>query len=274
MAGQNMKLGIFDSGLGGIMIAKALRGALPDLDMVYLGDTLHVPYGKRSEKAIYAYTRACIEYLFSEKDCRLIIMACNTASASALRKLQQGYLPQAYPERRILGVVVPTIESALEHGYSRIGLIGTNYTVHSNVYREELQKINPAIEILQVNTPLLVPLIEDDGMAWMEDVLDHYILPLKEQGIEALVLSCTHYSCLKDLIRERYDLTVIAQDEILPEKLADYLMRHPEIDRVIGRKGEAEFLVTDLTPNYAHKASDFYGRTIDLQKIEVMSYGV
>ena len=272
MTAHSMKLGVFDSGLGGVMIARAIRGALPDIDMVYLGDTLHVPYGTRSEQAIYMYTKACIEHLFAEQDCQLIIMACNTASASALRKLQQTYLPQAYPERRILGVVVPTIEYAIERGLKHIGLIGTNYTVHSNVYEEELRKINPAIEILQVNTPLLVPLIEHGGMAWMESVLDHYILPLKEKGIEALILSCTHYSFLKDIIRERYGMDVIAQDEIVPAKLVEYLKRHPEIDRKIRRGSKDAFFVTDLTENYAEKTSEFYGMPVNLKVIEV-SYG-
>lgn len=271
MAAQDMRLGIFDSGLGGIMIARAIRRAVPDIDITYFGDTLHVPYGKRSEEAIYAYTLACIEHLFARENCQLIIMACNTASASALRRIQQHYLPATYPDRRVLGVVVPTIEYAIDHGYRRIGLIGTNYTVHSNVYQEELHKIDPEIEIFQVNTPLLVPLIEDDGMAWIDQVLDHYIRPLIEKRIETLILSCTHYSFLKDVIRERYGLNVIAQDEILPEKLTDYLARHPESDALIGRNGDTRFLVTDLTPNYAEKASGFYGQDIGLKKVEVPS---
>jgi len=269
MNDNSMKLGIFDSGLGGIMIARAIREALPDINMCYLGDTLHVPYGKRSESAIYTYTKSCVEYLFDQQDCQLIIMACNTASASALRSLQQGYLVHNYPGRRILGVVVPTIEYAIEHGYQRIGLIGTNYTVHSDIYREELQKINPDIEILQVNTPLLVPLIEHDGMEWVESVLDHYILPLKDQGIEALILSCTHYSFLKDVIRTRYNLKVIAQDEIVPLKLVNYLDRHPESNGLIERCGETKFYVTDLTENYEDKASKFYGAETHLKQVEI-----
>ena len=266
---SQMKLGVFDSGLGGIMVARALREALPDIDMVYLGDTLHVPYGNRSEATIYAYTKGCMDYLLDKEDCQLVIMACNTASASALRKLQQGWLAETYPERRILGVIVPTIEYALDRGYTKIGLIGTDYTVHSNVYEEELQKINPAIEIVQVNTPLLVPLIEHDGMQWVNDILDHYIEPLIAQGIDALILSCTHYICLKDLIRRRYGLDVLSQDEIIPVKLQDYLNRHPESNDILGRNSEEMFGVTDLTPNYTAKASGFYGRDIKLEQVNV-----
>lgn len=264
-----MKLGLFDSGLGGIMIARSIRAELPDIDMVYLGDTLHVPYGNRSEKTIYTYTKEAIEHLFEQHNCQLIVVACNTSSASALRKLQQIYLPKAYPNRRILGVVVPTIEYAIEKGHTRIGLIGTNYTVSSNVYEEELRKINPDIQIFQVNTPLLVPLIENDGMSWIDEVLDHYIQPLLAKEIEALVLSCTHYTCLKDIIRKRYNIDVYSQDEIVPVKLAEYLERHPESDNLISKTGHAEFYVTDLTDSYAKKATEFYGETVDLSSVQV-----
>ncbi len=262
-----MKLGVFDSGLGGIMIAKAIRDLLPNIDIVCLGDTMHMPYGNRSEGAIYTHTKAAMEYLFADQDCQLIVMACNTASASALRKLQQEYLPQANPGRRILGVVVPTIEYALDQGHKRIGLIGTNYTVNSNVYEEELQKINPDIEIFQVNTPLLVPLIENDGMEWVEGVLDRYIKPLLDKNIETLILSCTHYACLKDLIRQRYDIDVISQDEIIPIKLQDYLNRHPESMDLLSQNSAEEFYVTDLTDSYVRKAASFFDKGIQLSHV-------
>lgn len=263
-----MKLGVFDSGLGGVLIAGSIRRALPEIDMIYLGDTLHLPYGNRSEGAIYTYTERCIDYLL-RRDCQLIIMACNTASASALRRLQQNYLLRNYPERRVLGVVVPTIEYALDQGFTNIGLIGTNYTVRSKVYETELRKINPAIRIHQVNTPLLVPLIENGGMKWVSGVLDDYLAPLLERKIEALILSCTHYVCLKDMIRERYGLTVISQDEIVPMKLADYLRRHPETDTRLSREGKTEFLVSDLTQGYLESASFFYGEPVKLAQVDI-----
>ena len=196
-------------------------------------------------------------------------MACNTASASALRKLQQGYLKARYPERRILGVVVPTIETALERGYERIGLIGTNYTVSSNVFEEELKKINPAIKIYQTATPLLVPLIEYDGREWTGMVLDRYMAPMLEQGIEALILSCTHYGVLKEEIEVRYGIPVIAQNEIIPAKLEDYLQRHPEIDGPITREGRFMLQVTDLTDNYSRAAQALCGQDVLLEKVEL-----
>jgi glutamate racemase len=263
-----MKLGIFDSGLGGLLITKAIRQALPDLDMLYLGDTLHLPYGNRSEEAIYTYTERGIDYLF-EQGCALIIVACNTASASALRKIQQDYLVRRHPDRRVLGVVVPTIEAALERGHERLGLIGTNYTVRSGVYEEELRKINPAIALRQVNAPLLVPMIEYDGMEWIGPVLDRYLADMESAGVQSLLLSCTHYVALKNMIRARYGFEVISQDEIIPGKLADYLRRHPEISGRIGRAGQSGFFVTDLTPEYARAAAALYGEDIHLEKIRI-----
>ena len=260
-----MKLGVFDSGLGGILIARAIRARIPDIDMMYLGDTLNLPYGNRSEEAIYAHARSCVEALF-QQGCNLIVVACNTVSASALRRLQQQYLSKTYPGRRILGVVVPTIEEALDRGYQKLGLIGTNYTVASNIYEVELRKINPSIEIEQRNTPLLVPLIEHDGEAWIDDVLEAYLQGLER--CEALLLGCTHYVHLKDRIRAAYDFDVLSQDEIIPHKLEDYLARHPEIAKQILRRGNIEFYVTDLTPGYQENASVLFGQNIELKLLE------
>jgi glutamate racemase len=263
-----MKLGVFDSGLGGLLITKAIQEAMPDLDVLYLGDTLHLPYGNRSEEAIYAYTIRCVDYLFRQ-NCKLIVIACNTASASALRKLQQGYLIENYPDRRILGVVVPTIEAAIDAGHDRLGLIGTNYTINSNVYEFELQKINPSVQIFQIGTPLLVPLIEYDGFAWIDSVLEKYLEPFCAQAIQSLILSCTHYACLKARIAERYNFSVISQDDIIPAKLLNYLERHPEISGVLDRGSQARYMVTDLTHNYIQAAHALYGAPIALEKINI-----
>lgn len=266
---ESMKLGIFDSGLGGVMIARSIRDHFADIDLVYLGDTLHLPYGNRSEEAIYTYTLNCIDYLFKAQNCQLIIMACNTASASALRKIQQTYLVEHFPERRVLGVVVPTIEYAIEKGFTRLGLLGTSYTVRSNIYEVELKKINPNIQIFQAHAPLLVALIEHDGMEWIDDVLDSYIQPLLKNDIEALLLSCTHYTFLKDRIRERYGIEVFSQDEIVPVKLQDYFKRHPEMRDLIQSDQQQAFFVTDLTPNYSEKASAFYQSDIVLNAVSL-----
>ena len=263
-----MKLGIFDSGLGGLQIAKAIREKMPDIDIVYFGDTLHLPYGNRSGKTIYDYSTRAIDFLFSQ-DCNLIIAACNTVSATALRMLQQRYLPaSAYADRRILGVIVPTLETAIEGGYKRLGVIATNHTVETGIFPIELEKIDPEISIKQKGTPLLVPLIENGGAQWLPSILEHYLNPMiKNDAIECLILGCTHYSLLKNDISALVgsDVSLISQDEIIPDKLGDYLRRHPEIDSRIDKNGETRFFVSDITKSYYRTAADIFGSEIDIE---------
>lgn len=263
-----MKLGVFDSGLGGLIIAKAIHDHMPDLDMVYLGDTLRLPYGNRSDDAIYRFTKRGIDFLF-EQDCSLIIIACNTASAKALRRLQQTYLADAWPGRNVLGVVVPTLEAALDQGFENLGLIGTNATVRSGVYHEELTKFSPDIKITEQATPLLVPLIENGGDQWLEDVLEHYLAPLKNSGVECVLLGCTHYATLKDQITALLGqgVKLLSQDEIIPAKLEAYIANHPEY--VISRGGSISFFVSDLTDSYKASAARLYGQEIDIQKVDL-----
>lgn len=262
-----MKLGIFDSGLGGLLIAKSIRAHLPDVDILYFGDTLHLPYGNRSSEAIYEYSKRAMEFLFAE-DCNLIITACNTVSASALRQLQQQYLPNSpYSDRRILGVVVPTLETALDRGYKRLGVIATNYTIKSGIYPDELQKIDPEIQIFQKNTPLLVPLIENNGAQWLPSVLEHYLEPLLEHKIECLILGCTHFPFLKEDIKRIIgnNVSLISQDDIIPQKLMNYLKRHPEISDKITTAGTSEFLVSDITKGYVDAAEYIYQSPIPIK---------
>lgn len=262
-----MKLGIFDSGLGGLQITRAVRDAIPDIDILYYGDTLHLPYGNRSDTAIYHYTKSAMERMF-EAGCILIIIACNTASAAALRKLQQEWLPTAYPDRNILGVVVPTLETALDQNLTTLGLIATNYIVNSGVYPEELNKIKAGVTIHQCATPLLVPLIEHDGDAWVEDVLRHYLTPLiTEYSIEGLILACTHYAAIKGQIRRicGSNIRVLTQDEIIPDKLISYLNNHPEYTDKINKNRSSDFYVSDITDNYMKAARQIYGTDISIE---------
>lgn len=264
-----MRVGVFDSGLGGLLINQAINAYLPDLDTVYLGDTLHLPYGNRSKGAIYDYTLRAMQFLFEKQDCKLIILACNTASAAALRRLQQEYLPRHYPDRRILGVVVPTLEAAIEQEHRNLGLIATNYIVSSDIYAEELGKINSDIKIHQTATPLLVPLIENGGEEWLDSVLSRYLSPLFDARIENLILGCTHYVSLKAHIRTMCDIPVIAQDDIIPPKLLDYLGRHPEIEADLTRNAMREFYVSDVTENYTFAAQKLYGQNINTRKADL-----
>jgi len=265
-----MSIGIFDSGLGGLVMTRAFREALPQHDFLYLGDTLHVPYGPRSAEAIYDFTLKAVDYLF-DQGCPLVIIACNTASASALRRLQQEYLPAHYPDRRILGVIVPTIEAALAGGHRRIGLIGTAFTINSCTYRDELQKIDPQIEIFGKATPLLVPLVENNGIGYSEPVLRDYLASLVERDIDSLILGCTHYPLFKPLLQKLLPATIaiISQDEIIPFKLADYLQRHPEIDEKLSKNGDIRACLTDVTQSYASIGEALFGQKLEFEKVKL-----
>lgn len=263
-------IGIFDSGLGGLVMTKAFRAALPQHDFMYLGDTLHVPYGPRSARAIFEFTLQAVEYLFSH-GCPLIIIACNTASANALRRLQREYLPHRYPDRRVLGVIVPTIEAAIDTGHTRIGLIGTAFTIHSQTYEEELVKINPSIRLSAHPTPLLVPLAENAGLRYARPVLQDYLAPLLHDNIDSLILGCTHYPLFRPLLEDVLPsgVDIIAQNEVVPPRLLDYLQRHPEIDRRISRRGALSAMLTDVTPSYSQTGADLLGETVDFAKVSL-----
>ena len=255
------KLGIFDSGLGGLLITKAVRQAMPDIDILYFGDTLHVPYGNRSTDAITHYTKRAMEAMFAQ-GCRLIVIACNTASAAALRTLQQQWLPQAHPDKNIIGVVVPTLEEAITRGYQSIGLIATNFMIKSDVYRQELQKFNAGITWQQAATPLLVPLLENGGETWLDDVLRTYLEPFAD--MEALILGCTHYPALRQRAQAILGkgVDILGQDEIIPPKLQDYLACHPEY--TIDQNGQTEFFVSDITDHYRAAAKTLYGQSLEI----------
>ncbi len=251
-----MKLGVFDSGLGGLVIANTIRKALPDHDMTYLGDTLRVPYGNRTPAEIMRFAAESVDHLMRQQNCALVIMACNTASALTLRGLQQIYLKQNFPDRRILGVVVPTLEAALENDHKKIGLLATQRTVESDVYRIELEKIDGDTRIFQQAAPRLVPAIEEGRQGLYRPLLQEYMAPLLTAGIDSLILGCTHYSFLKGMVQEIAGdgVHVMTQDELIPAKLVEYLERHPEIDNQISRQARTDMLVTKLTPAYANNA--------------------
>lgn len=261
MIENNKKIGVFDSGLGGLFIAQAIKARLPAYDYLYLGDTLHLPYGRRSDSLIYDLSEKAMRYLF-KSGCDLVIIACNTASASALRKLQQGFLANEFPHKRILGVVVPTLEAASEQGAQKIGLLATQRTVQSGIYDIELKKINPAIDMVAVASPLLVPLIEDGGEKYLDEVLNDYLAPMKKAGVQTVILGCTHYVSLKQKVQQIMgaNVNILSQDDIIPEKLADYLVRHPEMENRLSRGAGFEIHATDISENFIRNLADITGR--------------
>ncbi len=267
---RRVPIGIFDSGIGGLVIARALRRALPAYDFLYLGDSLHVPYGPRSTDAIYTFTKASVTYLF-DQGCELVILACNTASASALRRLQQTWLQDHYPGRRVLGVIVPTLEAAIDGRHRNFGLLGTAFTVNSQIYPSELQKIEPAIEFHSVASPLLVPIVESNMLDYAEPVLAHYLKPLLATGIDSLILGCTHYPLFKPLLKKMLppDVAIISQDDLLPPKLQDYLRRHPDIDQKLTRNGRFDCVLTDVTPTYMQMGEMLFGEGLEFNKVSL-----
>lgn len=262
-----MKIGIFDSGLGGLFILRSIVKKLPEYDYIYLGDTKRLPYGNRSQKTIYEFTKMAVEYLF-KNNCQLIILVCNSASSQALRKIQKTYLPEHFPKRRVLGVIVPTVEAInQDNKIKRVGILATLNTVDSRVYLKEIKKINPGIKIFQQAAPLLVPLVENKGIKWSEPILKHYLKPLLKRKVDAIVLGCTHYPILKNKIRKIVGkgIKIISQDDLIPEKLADYLKRHPETKKKLEKKHQRLFLVTDITSHFKKTAKKWFGKDIQLK---------
>jgi glutamate racemase len=264
-----MQVGLFDSGLGGLAIGAAIMTRLPQYDYLYLGDSKRVPYGVRSQETIHEFVGQALEFLFGN-GCELVILACNTASAEALRKSQQEYLPNHYPDRRVLGVVIPTAEAAVEGIDGRpVGVLATTSTVESCAYKRELHRLRPDCTVVQQPAPLLVPLIENDGIKYIDPVLDDYLRPLEAAGVGSVILGCTHYCLVKDRIRSKTSVPVISQDEVVPEKLSDYLMRHPEIESRLSRGGARRYCVTDLTRSYERFAASLVGRDLDLELVKL-----
>jgi glutamate racemase len=273
-------IGVFDSGLGGLTILKEFLKVLPEYDYCYLGDTLHVPYGNRSDKAVFDLTKKACEYLF-DNGCSLIIIACNTASARALPKLQQEYLVQVRQEeqerqvgqgKNILGVIRPVAEELARLTKGKIGVLGTRGTINSNAYVKELDKQRAKLKIFQQACPLLVPLIEENWAKRKEttSILRYYLRDLKKMNVDSLILGCTHYPLLLREIRGIMGKTcqVPNPGEIVAASLQDYLTRHPEIEKNLTQKAKRKYLVTDLNENFKQLAQRFLGEKIKVEQIE------
>ena len=251
-----MKIGVFDSGLGGLVIAKALMEALPQYDYVYYGDTAHLPYGEKTSGRILAYTLDAIQYLI-QQGCGLIIIACNTATAITLRYLQKRFCPKYAPNVKILGVIIPTVEVALESSDSVIGVVATPATVKSDIYAVELKKIRPDLDVMTMATPALVPAIEKGDFDLAEKEVAKYSEKLKH--LPVLILGCTHYPIIKDLFQKYLPNTcIIAQTELMGEKLSYYLKRHTEIETKLSRKGTRQFIVSQMSSGYNQVAQKLF----------------
>lgn len=266
-------IGIFDSGIGGLTILKAVLGKLPEYQLLYLGDTARTPYGNRSQEVVYQFTQQAVDYLFKQ-GCELVIVACNTASSEALSKIQKEWLPNNYPDKRVLGVIRPVVEEAIEQSKTgRIGVVGTRGTVTSGAYERELQALNPDVKVFQQACPMLVPAVEEGMINRPETMkmIRNYLRPLKQQKIDTLILGCTHYPFLKKQFEAAAgkNIKVLDSPEIVAEKLQDYLKRHPEIESKIKKNSDHKFLVTDITETLQANAEKWLEQSVKFEKINL-----
>ncbi len=257
-------IGVFDSGFGGLTVLGELARQLPQYDYLYVGDSARCPYGMRSADAVHEFTREAIEYLFDE-GCPLVILACNTASARALRTLQTRHLPRFRPDRRVLGVVRPTVEALAQlppgavpgqtappADEGTVAVLGTPGTIESGSYRIELEKLAPRLRLIEKACPLWVPLVETGelGGAGTEFFVHKYLDPLFAPGAgapAALALACTHYPLLQEPIRAAVPagVRIISQGEIVAGGLRDWLRRHPDMEARLSREGRRRYVTTD-----------------------------
>lgn len=266
-------IGVFDSGYGGLTILKEFIRVLPQYDYVYLGDSARSPYGTRSFEVVHQFTLECVKKLF-DLGCPLVILACNTASAKALRTIQQKNLPVLDPDRRVLGVIRPTAEVVGNFTKTNsIGILGTQGTVASLSYLMEIEKFFPNVNVYQEACPLWVPLIENNehsGEGADYFVKKHiYHLLNKGTNIDTIILGCTHYSLLFEKIKKYTpeNIRIISQGEIVAASLSDYLQRHPEMDKRCSKSGKRIFYTTDIPDIFDQHASLFFGQKVVSQRL-------
>ena len=269
-------IGIFDSGYGGLTILRDIQQRMPDRDFIYLGDNARAPYGSRSFDVVYTFTLQCVQGLL-EMGCHLVILACNTASAKALRNIQQNDLPRLDPERRVLGIIRPTVEQVgLTSQTRHIGLVGTTGTVQSMSYPLEFKKLYPDIIVTDKACPMWVPLVEnneyngDGADFFVKKYIDELIK--KDEQIDTLILGCTHYPLLIDKIKKYLPerVRIVSQGELIAESLENYLSRHENIDAKCTRNGVTKYYTTESVEKFNEAASIFLNKRVEAQHLEVI----
>lgn len=268
-------IGVFDSGYGGLTILSKIREALPQYDYIYLGDNARSPYGTRSFDIVYEFTLQAVTKLF-EMGCHLVILACNTASAKALRSIQINDLPRLDPARRVLGVIRPTVECIGSITRSRhIGVLATGGTIKSESYPLEIHKLFPDIKVSGEACPLWVSLVENneaqgDGTDYFVRKYIHELLA-KDKEIDTVILGCTHYPLLLPKIQQYMPagITTVAQGELVAESLKDYLHRHPEIDAQCTQNGKCTYCTTEAEDKFTESASTFLNEEVTVQRVSL-----
>jgi glutamate racemase len=266
-------IGVFDSGFGGLTVFKSIAAKLPAYDYIYLGDNARTPYGDHSFETVYQYTLECVTWLF-EQGCPLVILACNTASAKALRSIQQQVLPKKYPDHRVLGVIRPTAEVIQDYTQTnQVGVLGTRGTINSQSYLLEINKLFPDIQVFQQSCPMWVPLIENNEH--LGDGADYFVqtyvdaLLEKSGDIDCILLACTHYPLLIPKIRKVVPehIELVVQGDIVAESLSRYLVKHPEMETRLSRGGKRLFFTSGDTGTFDEHGSLFFGQPIRSEKM-------
>jgi glutamate racemase len=271
-------IGVFDSGYGGLTVLKEIVSKLPQYDYIYLGDNARAPYGNRSFKTVYHYTLQCVQWFF-DQGCSLVILACNTASAKALRTIQQNDLPRIAPGKRVLGVIRPTTEMIGNYSESGcIGVLATHGTIVSASYPIEIEKFFPTINVYQEACPMWVPLVENNE--YTGHGADFFVkknlgnIFKKEPKIDVILLACTHYPLLKEKIEEYLPVGVklISQGEIVAASLTDYLRRHPEMESRCSKSGKRVFYTTNSTEDFDNHAAAFFGGAVQSRHLDLSQF--
>ena len=272
---MNSPIGIFDSGYGGLTILDKIRKQLPEYDYVYLGDNARTPYGNRSFEVVYEFTLQAVRWLFKQ-NCHLVILACNTASAKALRTIQQKDLPFIDPRRRVLGIIRPTVENIGQITQTRhIGILGTTGTISSRSYPLEIEKLFPDIVVESEACPMWVPLVENNEHD--KPGADYFIqqhinnVLTRDPLIDTLIPACTHYPLLEKKIRSLIPESIrwVSQGKLVAESLKDYLHRHPEMESKCSKNAACRFYTTESEQKFANMASTFLKGKIKAERINI-----
>ncbi len=268
-------IGVFDSGYGGLTVFRSIAGLLPEYDYIYLGDNARAPYGNRSFDTVHQYTLECVEWFF-KMGCPLVILACNTASAKALRTIQQQDLPRIGANKRVLGVIRPTAEVIGTYTKSgSVGVLGTKGTINSGSYQMEINKFFPEIKVHQLACPMWVPIVEygEYNSAGADYFVQRYLDQLLSSApeIDTILLACTHYPLLMEKIQKYLPagVTAVAQGQVVADSLADYLQRHAEIESALTKEGRRSFYTTDDTLDFDTHASTFFGERVQSEHLHL-----
>ena len=269
-------IGVFDSGYGGLTIYNEIQKLLPQYDYLYLGDNARTPYGTRSFDVVCEFTRQAVRYLF-QQGCQLVILACNTASAKALRTIQQADLPALDPNRRVLGIIRPTVEHVGEVTKSgHVGVLATEGTIKSHSYPLEIRKLYPEIEVVGESCPMWVPLVETNE--YESEGADFFVkrhidnLLVRDPEIDTIILGCTHYPILMEKIRKYTPdgITLLTQGAAVAASLAEYLQRHPEMERLCTKGGNTVFCTTESDGKFGTQASLFLNYPVEVKNVTLV----